>query len=448
MENTTITNFQALNLTPQLMRGIEKMDYKTLSPVQEAAIGPIMEKRDVFVQAPTGTGKTAAFGIPVIENTQVDSTYIQTVILCPTRELAIQTDEVLKKLTAYKEGVRVLALYGGQPIQHQIKALKRRPQIIVATPGRMIDHINRRTVRLNQVNCVVLDEADCMLDMGFREDIESILKNTPGAKQTVLLSATIPAEIKRIAQTYQKEAEHIVIRANTTATAQIEQFSLEVKGNVKTEALMQLIKEKKFSRSLIFVETKAMAKTLAKQLAQAGHLADAIHGDLRQSQRNNVMQCYKRGKVKILVATDVAARGIDVNDIEAVVNYDIPRDPNSYIHRIGRTGRAQRSGVAYTLVSTRERSKLQYVMKSTKSQITPFHLESTDFEPLAPMIKERPMKERPMRDSASQERFSQEKSSKGRYGKGNMDFAKKRGAKPAGRKPGGKSWNSKKFLSA
>ncbi len=384
MEHKTITNFHELNISNELTRAIEKMNYKTPSPVQAAAVTPVLKGRDVFVQAPTGTGKTAAFGIPVIENINPASSHIQTVVLCPTRELAIQTAGVLKNLGAYKEGVRIMALYGGQPIQTQIKALKRRPQIIVATPGRMIDHINRRTTRLNQVSCLVLDEADCMLDMGFREDIESILKTTPPKKQTIMFSATIPAQIKQIAKAYQHDAEHIVVRATPQAAKNIEQFSIEVNSNVKTQALLQLIKEKQFTRALVFVDTKAMAKTLVQQLLKAGHQADAIHGDLRQSQRNQVMQAYKTGKVKILVATDVAARGIDVDHIQAVINYNIPRDVDSYIHRIGRTGRAAQQGKAYTLVSFKERAKLQFVMKNTKSTIVPFKLQSTAFEEMAP----------------------------------------------------------------
>lgn len=409
MENKAITNFHELNLTPQLIRGIEKMNYKTPSAVQEAAITPMMQQKDVFVQAPTGTGKTAAFGIPVIENTKIDNYDIQTVILCPTRELAMQTADVLRNLSAYKEGIRILSLYGGQPIQTQIRALKRRPQIIVATPGRMIDHIKRNTTRLNKVSCVVLDEADCMLDMGFREDIETILETTPQEKQTVMFSATIPEEIKRIAKTYQNNAESISIRTNLLAERKIEQYSIEVKSNVKTAALLQLIKEKQFTRSLVFVDTKAMAKTLVQQLAKAGHLTEAIHGDLRQSQRNHVMQEYKKGKVKILVATDVAARGIDVDDIEAVVNYDIPRDVNSYIHRIGRTGRADRSGAAYTLVSSKERGKLQFVMKNTKSTIVPFKLQSTAFEEDLPMEPKRSFDKKNQNKKFSQKKQNHKK---------------------------------------
>ncbi|NLB90835.1 MAG: DEAD/DEAH box helicase, partial [Clostridiales bacterium] len=364
----------------QVKRGIEKMNFQTPSPVQKVAIQPILDFQDVFIQAPTGTGKTAAFGVPIIENLITDNNQIQAVVLCPTRELAIQTTEVLKKISMYKEGVRILAIYGGQPIANQIKSLKRRPQIIVATPGRLIDHITRRTTRLDQVKHIILDEADSMLDMGFREDIEKILEAVPANRQTVFLSATIPPEIKKIATSYQHNAQHIVVKADSVTTNQIEQYSVEVKGNKKTTALLALMKEKKFKRSLVFVETKAMAKTLVKQLAQAGHIVDGLHGDLKQSQRNVVMQGYRRGRTKILVATDVAARGIDVSDIEAVVNYDMPRDVNSYIHRIGRTGRANQEGAAYTLVLPRERNRLQDVMKSTKARILPFQLENIAFE--------------------------------------------------------------------
>ena len=423
-----ITYFNELNIAPEVKKGIEKMNFQAPSPVQKVAIQPILDLCDVFVQAPTGTGKTAAFGIPIIENTKTDNNQIQTVILCPTRELAIQTAEVLNKISMYKEGVRILAIYGGQPITNQIKNLKRRPQIIVATPGRLIDHINRRTTRLNQVKHIILDEADSMLDMGFREDIEKILKTVPENRQTVLLSATIPPEIKKIAKSYQNNAQHIVVEADNITADKIEQYSLEVKGNKKTTTLLALIKEKNFKRSLVFVETKAMAKALVQQLTQAGHVVDGLHGDLKQSQRNIVMQGYKRGKTRILVATDVAARGIDVRDIEAVVNYDMPRDVNSYIHRIGRTGRANQEGAAYTLVLPRERNKLQDVMRSTKSKIVPFQLDYASLE--SENLKN-------ISDSAFKEKQKKKE-----------EFPKDKRSKAYGAKGDKRKWHGKKYLSA
>ena len=352
------------------MRGLTKMNFQIPSPVQEAAIEPMLGQRDMLVQAPTGTGKTAAFGIPVVENVDTTSRNIQTVILCPTRELAIQTASVLKQLTAFKSDLRILALYGGEPIYHQITALKRRPQIIVATPGRLMDHMERRTTRLDHVSCIVLDEADRMLDMGFREDITTILQKMPSERQTVLFSATMSDEIKKIASIHQCDAQQICIQQGTLAVGKIKQFYVEIRSNAKSQALLQLLNEEKFELGLVFVATKAMADRLARQLTAAGHPADSIHGDLHQNQRNKVMQRYRDGKIALLVATDVAARGIDVDGIDAVVNYDIPNDSDSYTHRIGRTGRANRNGVVYTFVCPKERGKLQHIITNTKAEIS------------------------------------------------------------------------------
>ena len=376
MEIMIITNFEKFDFTPELLRGIVKMGYCDPSPVQEAAIKPMLDKQDLLVQAPTGTGKTAAFGLPILENTDPTNRQIQTVILCPTRELAVQTASVLKKMAAYKQGIRILALYGGEPIQYQIAALKRCPQIVVATPGRMMDHMRRRTTRLNGVNCIVLDEADQMLDMGFREDIHTILQGVPDIRQTVLFSATLSPEIKKIATQYQKNTQQICIQPNITKVEKVEQFYCEIRGNKKLSALLQLLQKKQFELSLVFVATKVMADTLASQLTESGYPAEAIHGDLRQRQRDKVMQRYRDGKVKILVATDVAARGIDVGGIDAVVNYDIPGDADSYVHRIGRTGRANQSGVAYTFIYPKERGKLHGIMSSTKASINPVVLDT------------------------------------------------------------------------
>lgn len=377
MENTIITHFQKLNLSPELMRGLTRMNFETPTPVQEASIGPMLQKRDLLVQAPTGTGKTAAFGIPVVEGIVPENQNIQTIILCPTRELAVQTAAVLKQLTSYKPGVRVLAVYGGEPIQRQIAALRRKPQIVVATPGRMIDHIRRRTVRFGSVNCVVLDEADRMLDMGFRDDINTILQSVPSERQTALFSATISDGVKHIASEYQKDAQSIRIQKKTLTVEKVEQFYSEIRGNTKTPALFNLLSEKQFGLSLVFVATKAMADTLARQLTDAGFSADSLHGNLRQSQRDKVMEKYRSGEVGILVATDVAARGIDVSNINAVVNYDIPSDADSYVHRVGRTGRASQNGVAYTFIYPKERGKLQGIMTGAKVSILPAVLDLT-----------------------------------------------------------------------
>lgn len=353
------------------------MNFKEPSPVQGAAIEPMLKKEDILVQAPTGTGKTAAFCIPIVENTDTQRRSVQSVILSPTRELAVQTAEVLRKLTAYTSGIRLAVLYGGEPINHQIKALKRHPQIIVATPGRLMDHMNRRTVRLNQAECVVLDEADCMLDMGFREDMEEILKKTPQERQTVLFSATMSEGIRKIAKDYQKDAKNISIKQNSMAVDKVEQYYVEMRGNTKIENLLNLFEKKRFKLSLVFVATKAMADKLSNQLNGAGFSADAIHGDLRQRQRDRVMEKYRSGKVSILVATDIAARGIDVNGIDAVINYDIPGDAESYVHRIGRTGRAEKTGIAYTFVVPKEKGKLKGILRETKAKASPLKMGDT-----------------------------------------------------------------------
>lgn len=372
-----INNFNEFGLCKEILRGLEKMNFKEPSPVQESAIEPMLKKEDILVQAPTGTGKTAAFCIPIVENTDTQRRSVQSVILSPTRELAVQTAEVLRKLTAYTSGIRLAVLYGGEPINHQIKALKRHPQIIVATPGRLMDHMNRRTVRLNQAECVVLDEADCMLDMGFREDMEEILKKTPQERQTVLFSATMSEGIRKIAKDYQKDAKNISIKQNSMAVDKVEQYYVEMRGNTKTENLLNLFEKKRFKLSLVFVATKAMADKLSNQLNGAGFSADAIHGDLRQRQRDRVMEKYRSGKVSILVATDIAARGIDVNGIDAVINYDIPGDAESYVHRIGRTGRAEKTGIAYTFVVPKEKGKLKGILRETKAKASPLKMGDT-----------------------------------------------------------------------
>jgi len=371
MENKPINHFETFNLSPELMRGLAKLNFQTPSPVQEAAIAPMLQRQDVLVQAPTGTGKTAAFGIPILENIDATNRHIQTVILCPTRELAVQVATVLKQLAAFMPSIRILALYGGEPIYRQITALKRRPQIIVATPGRLMDHMKRRTTRFGEVNCIVLDEADRMLDMGFRDDIKAILQSLPEQRQTVLFSATVSEEIKHIAEAYQTDAQQIHIQQEALTVDSVKQYYAEIPRPSKLPALLHLLDDQNFDLCLVFVATKSMADTLAQQLTAAGHPAEAIHGDLHQSQRNRVMQRYRSGKIGLLVATDVAARGIDVDGIDAVINYDIPGDPDSYVHRIGRTGRADRSGLAYTFVDSKERGKLQNIITSTKAEILP-----------------------------------------------------------------------------
>lgn len=351
------------------------MGFENPTPIQERTITPMMGQQDILALAPTGTGKTCAFGIPLIERVSPETGKIQCVVLCPTRELALQTAAVLKTLTSFKEGVRITTLYGGEPIGRQIAALRRRPQVVVATPGRMMDHINRRTVRLEHTNLLVLDEADRMLDMGFRDDIDTILNGIPASRQTVLFSATMSKGIRQIAEAYQKDALMIQIGQAARPVESVAQFYAEVGAQKKTSALLNLLKDKQFGKTLVFVGTKIMADTLTEKLVQTGLSALAIHGDLNQRQRDSVMEKYRAGHASILVATDVASRGIDVSNIDAVINYDIPQDSDSYLHRIGRTGRASQSGTAYTFIYTKERGKLESIMAATDSSIMPHVIE-------------------------------------------------------------------------
>lgn len=392
-ENTKIKNFKDLSICPQLSRAIKKMGFQEMTPVQEKTFQPIMDKGDVLALAPTGTGKTCGFGVPIIEATDPKIKKVQSVILCPTRELARQTVEVLHQLTAFTHGVKVVAIYGGENINRQIQRLKGRPQIIVATPGRMMDHINRRTIRLQDVKTVVLDEGDTMLDMGFRKDIDKIMESIPETRQMVLFSATMSDEIRQISNRYLKN-EHIVkINGESRAVDTVKQYSSEVRKQKKTSALVKLLTEKKFVNSLIFVRTKSKARQLSKILSQQGFDAMALHGDLTQRQRDVVMNKYKKRQVQILVATDIASRGIDVDHIEAVINYDIPEDSDSYVHRIGRTGRANQKGSAYTLIDPSERKKLHYITRTTNSHIEKLVLH--DLKDITPQPQPSPRKERP-----------------------------------------------------
>jgi ATP-dependent RNA helicase DeaD len=364
--------FSDFDLSPEMMRGICRMGFSITTPVQSMAIEPMMQRKDQLVQAPTGTGKTCAFGIPAIENIDAGLRKIQMVVLCPTRELALQTSGVLRGLTAYIQGVQIATLYGGEPIARQINTLRKHPQIIVATPGRMMDHMRRRTVRLEHVNLVVLDEADRMLDMGFREDMKTILSETPAEnRQTVLFSATLSNEIKKIASEYQKEPELIRVKQNIEEVGNVKQFYTEIAGKRKTSTLISLLYEKKFSRPLIFVATKRAADEVSQELRENGFRSAALHGGLLQRKRDTVMDSYRKGAVSVLVATDVAARGLDVNGIDAVINYDIPGDTDSYVHRIGRTGRGGKCGVAYTLLYPKERGMLDKIMVTLRTKILP-----------------------------------------------------------------------------
>ncbi len=367
------TKFDALDLNPNILRAVEEMGFEEMSPIQAKAIPVLLEGKDVIGQAQTGTGKTAAFGIPLLQRVNPKERHLQAVVLCPTRELAIQVAEEIRKLASFMHGIKILPVYGGQEISKQIRSLKSGVQIIIGTPGRVMDHMRRKTVKFDTVNTIILDEADEMLNMGFREDIETILSQIPEERQTVLFSATMPSPIQEIARTYQKKAETIRVVKRELTVPKIEQYYYEVTQRNKEDVLSRLLDMYNPKLSLVFCNTKKQVDELTSALQGRGYFAEGLHGDLKQQQRDRVMHSFRNGKTEILVATDVAARGIDVDDVEAVFNYDVPQDDEYYVHRIGRTGRAGREGRAFTLVVGREIYKLKDIMRycNTKIKVQP-----------------------------------------------------------------------------
>jgi ATP-dependent RNA helicase DeaD len=344
------------------------MGFEEATPIQEGTIRLGMEGKDIIGQAQTGTGKTTAFGIPLIEKIDTKDGNVQGLIIAPTRELAIQVSEELYRLGQDKN-VRILSVYGGQEISRQIRALKNRPQIIVGTPGRLLDHINRRTLKLDNVNTLILDEADEMLNMGFIEDIQTIMSSVPETRQTLLFSATMPDAIRRIAEKFMKTPEIVKIKSKEMTVENIEQFFVKSVEREKFDILSRLINVQQPELAIIFGRTKRRVDELAKALNIRGYVAEGIHGDLSQAKRMSVLKQFKAGKVDILVATDVAARGLDISGVSHVYNFDIPQDPESYVHRIGRTGRAGKKGVAVTFVTPREMGYLSIVERTTKKKM-------------------------------------------------------------------------------
>jgi ATP-dependent RNA helicase DeaD len=361
--------FDELSLSSELLQAVSEMGFVEASPIQSQAIPFLLQGRDVIGQAQTGTGKTAAFSIPALETLDTSSRDTQVLVLCPTRELALQVCEEVKKLSKYKRGVITHAIYGGDPIDRQIRALNKGVQIVVGTPGRVIDHIERGTLDLSKVKMIILDEADEMLDMGFREDIEMVLDEMPQEKQTVFFSATMAQPIMNLTKKYQVNPEIIKITKNELTTSNIEQAYFEVKSNLKMEAMRRLMEYHNLQLMLVFCNTKAKVDEVVEELQMGGYQAEGLHGDMNQSQRNRVMGKFRNGNVNILVATDVAARGIDVNGVDGVFNYDLPLDPEYYVHRIGRTGRAGKDGKSFTFVSGRERGKLRDLQNYIKAKI-------------------------------------------------------------------------------
>ncbi|MFC5713130.1 DEAD/DEAH box helicase [Thalassorhabdus alkalitolerans] len=363
-----MTLFKELNLDQQILRAVEQMGFTEATPIQEKVIPFVKEGKDLIGQAQTGTGKTAAFGIPLLENIDTEEKVTQGLVLAPTRELANQVAEELNKLGRFK-GIEALPIYGGQEIGRQIKALKRRPQIIVATPGRFMDHMRRKTIRPQTLKMIVLDEADEMLSMGFIEDIETILAEVPKERQTLLFSATMPKRLQSVTKNFMKDPEVVAIKSKGLTVSSIEQRYIEVPEKQKLDTLRYLLDIDPPELSIIFGRTKRRVDELSEALSQVGYAVEGIHGDLRQERRDKVLRKFKKGTINILVATDVAARGLDVTGVTHVYNFDLPQDSESYVHRIGRTGRAGEKGVAFTFVTPREMEHLKDIEATTKSKM-------------------------------------------------------------------------------
>ena len=363
-------SFEELGLSKEVLKAVEDLGFEEPSPIQVLTVPRIMAGKDIVGQAQTGTGKTAAFGLPIVERVDVKKRAPQALVLCPTRELCIQVAEEIGKLAARRRGLHVLPIYGGQPIDRQFRALDRGAHVIVGTPGRVMDHMERGTLEFSQIELSVLDEADEMLDMGFREDIEAILEKTPPKAQKVFFSATMPTAIMAMAKRFLNEPEILQVAQKLMTVPTIEQIYYEVRPHQKPDALCRVLDSQGFRRALVFCSTKRGVDEVTVHLQARGYQSDGLHGALAQAQRDRVMGRFRTGGIEILVATDVAARGIDVDDVDAVINYDMPNDVENYVHRIGRTGRAGRAGLAFTFVTARDHYRLRDIMRYTKAKIT------------------------------------------------------------------------------
>ena len=367
MEQVT---FQDLGLSPQILQALEQKGYGYPTRIQAEAIGPLMQWKDVIAKAPTGTGKTFAFGIPMIEHIDAASEDLQGLILAPTRELAIQICDELRGLLKFYKDIRVAVVYGGAKIEGQISQLKKHPQIVVATPGRLMDHYNRKTLRLDKVKTVILDEADRMLDMGFFDDVTKIIEKIKNRKNLGLFSATISQEVMTVSWMYQRDEVEITVPADQENRPDIDQYSITVPPLEKIGIVLKLLRTMQPARCIIFCNTKAMCQRLSDDLRRAGADADCLHGDIRQATREKTMRTFKDGKLAVLIATDVASRGIDVDDVDCVINYDVPEENEYYIHRIGRTGRAKKKGIAISVIGTfPEQAKLDEIAKYSHYQV-------------------------------------------------------------------------------
>jgi len=374
-EMNTPASFDTMDLSKEILRAIADMGFTAPSTVQARTIPLMMDGADINAIAPTGTGKTVAFGIPMLEYVQLQDDCVQEVVLAPTRELALQIGDELTKLAKYIKGCRIAVLYGGQPIPKQLNALKRKPQIVVATPGRLLDHMNRGNIKLSGVHTMVLDEADEMLNMGFVKDVTRIIEATPKERQLVLFSATTNQDVLTIAWKYQNNPVEITVEATKEDRPQIAQYVISTEQKQKMDNLLYLLDADIYQRIMIFCNTKFMTDRLTSDLKKKGYDAECIHGDIPQSKRNVVMSDFRKGKYPILVATDVAARGIDVDDVEAVINYDLPEENEYYLHRIGRTGRAHKHGVSFSLVTFRESVRMDEILRYMIAKPLPLHFE-------------------------------------------------------------------------
>lgn len=387
--------FQDMNLPAPILRALDEKGYGYPTEVQAQAIGPLMEWKDVIAKAPTGTGKTFAFGIPMIAHVDPACEEIQGLILAPTRELALQIGDELRGLLTYYDNIRVAVLYGGQKLEPQFKQLKKKPQLVVATPGRLMDHYKRHSIRLDKISTVILDEADRMLDMGFFKDVTGIVEKIKNRRNLGLFSATISQEVMTVSWMYQRDEVEITVRPEAESRPDIDQYSVTVPALEKLSAVRWILHLGGFERVIVFCNTKIMCQRVSDDLRQAGIRADCLHGNIPQAQREKTMAAFRRGELPVLIATDVASRGIDVDDVDCVINYDVPQENEYYIHRIGRTGRAKKKGVAYTVIgSFPEQAKLDEIAKYCRFAVQPMAITETGLVPVerrqpAPAVRRR-----------------------------------------------------------
>ena len=370
-------NYSELNVPEQIHKAVERMGFTEMTEVQEKAIPPMMEGKDIIAKAPTGTGKTCAFGIPLILGLDQSRNYPQAVVMAPTRELAQQITEDLQDLAHFYPDIRVVTVYGGANIQKQIEKLKKGAQIVVATPGRLQDHMNRRTVDLSHVTTVVLDEADEMLNMGFYKDVRKILDQIKSRQRLAMFSATISREVMDIGWLYQRDAEEITVQPVEDSARRIDQYLVLTTGRNKLADMAEIIVQKGYKRVMVFCNQKYTTAMLANQMARLNFVVDCLHGDLSQAERNKIMGEFKAGNIAVLVATDVAARGIDVSEVDAVFNYDVPDSNEYYTHRIGRTGRAKHTGEAYVLYTKEEHKRVRDMLRYTRNTATPIAFDES-----------------------------------------------------------------------